>query len=184
MKAKFLKKKHDSRNWDFKKKSKCHSIWDRFVDFWLSHRPEEPWSLTNKHNGALLPLRSACKWPDVGSCRCEMLCAISPWPSGDKELWGTARNNGEKAWEAKHCTPGSVIPVCPCFLSSRAWSYVRNEGWSWVLAWVTSAGLGLILFPLKSIGISPAPALGPGSVSAKKRETDKALSMAWSRRKY
>lgn len=139
---------------------------------WLSHRPEELWSLTNKDEGAWLPLRPTCKWPDVGSCRCEILRVISPWPSSDKGLWGAAHNNGEKAREAKRCGPGSVVPVCPCFSSSSAWNDVRNEGWSWVLAWVTSAGLGLILFPLKSMGISPAPALGPGSVPAKKRETD------------
>lgn len=45
------------------------------------------------------------------------------------------------------------------------------KGGAELLAWVTSAGLGLILFPLKATGILPALALGPGSVPAKRENS-------------
>lgn len=76
-----------------KRQSKHCGSWDGFVDFWLSHRPKEQWSLTNKDDGVWLPPRSACKWPRVGSPRCEMLGVTS----SDRELWGASRNNGKKA---------------------------------------------------------------------------------------
>lgn len=94
--------------------NKCFCIRDGFVDFLLSHRPEERWSLTNKmvhgsHQNLLA--NDLCWQPQVWNSGCYQHRALR----GIRLQWQEG-----------------VSPGCPCFLSRRAWRDVRNEGWSWV----------------------------------------------------
>lgn len=92
--------------------------------------------------------------------------------SGPTERW-------HGAWKDSTWQQGSAAPFWLCFLETWAGSDVRNEGWSRLLAWAAAAGLGLILFPLKSTGGLPTPSAAPGARPVAKKGKQPVRCSLW-----